>query len=88
MFNHVNASWHSILKGHLVRVEDRSSSATTERKGQKDSNSKLLGIVKKFCNLFETEIMISICLVHDSDYTKMTLLRVANFQVKHLNSDF
>ena len=32
--------------------------------------------------------MISICLVHDSDYTVVTLLRVANLQVKHLKLDF
>ena len=36
---------------------------------------------------FGTEIMISTCGVLDSDCTEVTIQRVANFRVKHLNSD-
>ena len=58
------------------RKTDPASSARSSRKGLKDNNNRLMGIVNKFCIPFGTEISIS------------TLHRVANFRVKHLDSDF
>ena len=57
------------------RKTDPASSARSSRKGLKDNNNRLLGIVNNLCIPFGTEIMIS------------TLHRVANFRVKHLDSD-
>ena len=66
---------------------DRASSAKTHRKGLKDNNNRLLGIVNKICIPFGTEIKISICGGLDGDCTEVTLHQVANFRVKHPNSD-
>ena len=58
-----------------------------ERENDPDSNNRLLGIVIEFRIPFGTEIKISICGALDRDCTEVTLHRVANFRVKHLNSD-
>ena len=54
-------------------IDPPASSARSSRKGLKDNNNRLLGIVNKFCIPFGAESKISI--------------RVANFRVKHLNSN-
>ena len=71
----------------LVKKTDPASSARSNKKGLKYNNNQLLGIVYKFCIPFDAEIRISICGGHDSDCTGVTLHRVANYRVKHLNSD-
>ena len=48
---------------------DPASSARSHRKGLKDNNNRLLGIVNKFCIPFGTEILISICGELDNDCT-------------------
>ena len=63
------------------------SSARNSRKGIKDNCNRLLGIVNNFCIPFGTKIKITICGGLDSDCTEVTLHRVANFRLKHLNSD-
>ena len=50
----------------------------------KDNNNRLLGIGNKFCISYLTEIKIPTCGGLDSDCTEVTLLRIANFRVKHL----
>ena len=69
------------------RKTDPASSARSNRKGLKDNYNRLLVIVNKFCIPFGTKIKISICEGLDSDCTEVTLHRVANLRVKHLNSD-
>ena len=69
------------------RKTDPSSSARITRNGLNDNNNQLLGIVNKFCIHFDTKNKITICGGLDSDYIEVTLHRVANFRVKHLNSD-
>ena len=54
---------------------------------RKDNNNRLLGIANNCCILFGSESTISIYGELDSDCTVVTLSRVANFRVKHLNSD-
>ena len=71
----------------LERETDPESSARSSREGRKDNSNRLLDIVNKFCIPFGTEITISICGDLDSDCTEVTLHRVANFLVKHLNLD-
>ena len=70
------------------RRTDPASRARNSRKGLKDNYNRLLGIANKFCIPFGTKIRISICGRLDSDCTEVTLHRVANFRVKHLESDF
>ena len=65
----------------LERKTDPASSAMSSRKGLKDNNNRLLGIVNKFCIPFGTESKISIFGGLDSDCIEMTLQRVANFRV-------
>ena len=68
------------------RKTDPASSARSNRKGLRDNKNQLLGIVNKFCIHFGTEIKRSIISEGlDSDCTVVTLHRVANFRVKHLN---
>ena len=69
------------------RKTDPASSARSSRKGLKDNNNRLLGIVNNFSIPFGTQIKISICGGLDSDCTEVTLHRVASFRFKHLNSD-
>ena len=66
---------------------DPASSSRSSRKGLKDNNNRQLAIVNKFCIPFGTEIKLSIYGELDSDCTEVTLHRVANFRVKHFNSD-
>ena len=70
----------------LEKKTDPASSARSDKKGLKDHNSRLLGIVNKFCIPFVTKCRILICWGLDSDCTVVTLHRIANFRVKHLNS--
>ena len=80
-----------LICAHFGRVlgrewkTDPASSARSNRKGLRDNKNQLLGIVNKFCIHFGTEIKRSICEGLDSDCTVVTLHRVANFRVKHLN---
>ena len=65
----------------LVKKIDPASSSRSDKKGLKDNNNRLLGIVKSF---------VSLLLLYgglDSDCTVVTLQRTANFRVKHLNSE-
>ena len=71
----------------LEKKTDPVSSARSSRKGLKDNNNRLLGIINKFCIPFGEKIKISICGVRDSDCIEVSLHRVANFRVKHLYSD-
>ena len=71
----------------LEQKTDRASSARSNKKGLKDNNNRLLGIVNQFCIAFGTENKIPICGMLDSDCTEVTLHRAAIFRVKHLNSD-
>ena len=66
----------------LEKKTDPASSARSDKKGIKDNNNRLLGIVNKFC----TKSKISICGGLDSDCTEVTLHRIANCRVEHLNS--
>ena len=72
----------------LERKNDPAGSPRSSRKGLKDNNNRLLCVVNKFNIQFGTESTISICEVLDRDCTVVTLHRVANFCVKHLNSAF
>ena len=65
---------------------DPASGSRSDKKELKDNNSRLLGIVNKFCIFFDTKSKILICEGLDSDYTVVTLHRTANFRVEHLNS--
>ena len=76
----------SVSVSGLEKNSDPASSARSDRKGLKDNNNRLLGIVNKFCIPFGTKNRILICGVLDSDCTVVTLHRTANFRVKHLNS--
>ena len=71
----------------LERKTDPASIARSIRKGPKDNNNRLLGIVNKFCIPFGIESKISICWSLDSDCTVVTHHRIANFRVKHLISE-
>ena len=62
------------------------SSARSDKKGPKDNNNRLLGIVNIFCIALCTKSRILVCGGLDSDCTVVTLHRIANFRVKHLNS--
>ena len=70
----------------LEKKTDPANSARSDRKGLKDINIRLLGMVNKFCIPFGTKSRILICGVLGSDCTVVTLHRTANFRVKHLNS--
>ena len=70
----------------LEKKTDPASSARSDKKGLKDNNNRLLGIVNKFCIPFGTKSKISICGGLNSDCTEVTLHRIANFRVKHLRS--
>ena len=70
----------------LEKKTDPANSARSDKKGLKDNNNRLLGIVNKFCIPFGTKSRILICGGFDSDCTVVTLHGVANFRVKHLNS--
>ena len=72
----------------LEKKTDPTSSARSDKKGLKKNKNQLLGIVKKFCIPFGTKSKISICGGLDSDCIVVTLQRIANFLVKHLNSGF
>ena len=80
-----------LICAHFGRVlgrewkTDPASSARSNRKGLRDNKNQLLGIVNKLCIHFGTEIKRSISEGLDSDCTVVTLHRVANFRVKHLN---
>ena len=71
----------------LERMTDPTSSARNSRNGLKDNNDRLLGIVNKFCIPFDTENLIPICGGPDVHCTVVTPHRVANFRVKHFNSN-
>ena len=71
----------------LERKTDRTSGAQNSMKGLKDNKDGLLGIVNKFSIAFGTENLISICGGLDIHCTVVTPHRVANFRVKHFNSD-
>ena len=45
----------------LEKKTDPASSARSDKKGLKDNNNRLLGIVYKICISFGTEIKITIC---------------------------
>ena len=60
----------------LVKKTDPASSSRSDKRGLKDNNTRLLGIVKS---------KILLCGGLDSDCTVVTLHRTANFRVKHLN---
>ena len=45
----------------LVKKTDPSSSSGSDKKGLKDNNNRLLGIVNKFCITFGTKSNILIC---------------------------
>ena len=73
----------------VSRVEkktDPASSARSDKKGPKENNNRLLGILNKFCIPFGAKSKILICEGLNSDCTEVTLHRVANFRFKHLNS--
>ena len=70
----------------LEKETDPASSARSDKKGIKDNNNRLLGIVNKFCIRFGTKSRIIICGGLDSDCTVVTLHRIATFRVQHLNS--
>ena len=69
----------------MITVKDSSGKQCKEQ--QKDKNNRLLGIASNCCILFGSESTMSMCGELDSDCTVVTLSRVANFRVKHLNSD-
>ena len=71
----------------LEQKTDPASSARSNKKGLKDNNKRVLGIVNKFCIPFSTKSRILICGGLDSDCTVVTHHRTANFRIKHLNSD-
>ena len=71
--------------GRASRLEKKSN-AKSDKKGPKDNNNRLLGIVNKFCIPFGTKSRILICGGLDSDCTVVTLHRTANFRVKHHSS--
>ena len=70
----------------LEKKTDPASSARSDKKGLKDNNNRVLGIVNKFCIPFGTKSRILIGGELDGDCTVVTLHRTANFRVKHLNS--
>ena len=70
----------------LQKNTDPAISARSDKKGIKDNNNRLLDIVNKFCIPFGTKSKTSFCGGLDSDCTEVTLYRIANFRVKHLNS--
>ena len=70
----------------LEKKTDPASSARSDKKGLKDNNNRLLGIVNQFFFPFATKGKILICGGLDSDCTIVTLHRTANFRVKHLIS--
>ena len=45
----------------LVKKTDPASSSRSDKKGLKDNNNRLLGIVNKFCIPFGTKSKILIC---------------------------
>ena len=72
----------------LEKNTEPASSSRSDKKGLKDNNNRLLGIVTKFCISFGTKRKILLCWGLDNDCTVVTLHRTANFRVKHLNLDF
>ena len=72
----------------LEKKTDPASSSRSDKKGLKDNNNRLLGIVNKFCITFGTKRKILLCWGLDSDCTVVILHRTANFRFKHLNLDF
>ena len=71
----------------LERKTYPASSESSSRKVLTVNNNRLSGIRYKFCIHFDTKSTILFCGVLDSDCTVMTLHRMANFPLKHLNSD-
>ena len=71
----------------LVKKTDPASSSRSDKRGLNDNNNRLLGIVNKFCIPFCTKIKIIICGGARQCCTVVTLHRIANFRVKHPNSD-
>ena len=69
----------------LEKKTDPATSARSDKKGLKDHNNRLLGTFNKFCIPFGTKSRILICAELDSDCTVVSLHRIANFRVKHLN---
>ena len=70
----------------LEKKTDPANSARSDKKGHKDNNNRLLGIVNKFCIPFGTKVMKLMCGGLDSDCTVVTLHQIAIFRVKHHNS--
>ena len=70
----------------LEKKTDPATSTRSDKKGLKDNNNRFLASVNKFCIPFGTKGRILICGTLDSDCTVVTLHRIANFRVKHLNS--
>ena len=70
----------------LGKKTDPARNAKSDKKGLKETNNRLLGIVNKFCLPFGTKSKILLCGGLDSDCTVVTLHRTANFRDKHLNS--
>ena len=69
----------------LEKKTDPATSARRDKKGLRDHNNRLLGIVNKFCIPFGTKNRILICEELDSDCTVVSLHRIKNFGIKHLN---
>ena len=62
----------------LEKKTDPASSSRSDKKGLKDNNNRLLGIVNKFCITFGTKRKILLCWGLDSDCTVVILHRTAN----------
>ena len=79
--------------GRVSRIERKTvptSGARSSRKGLKENNNRVLGVINNFCIPFGTESTTSICGGGgglNSVCTVATLHRVANIRMKHLNSD-
>ena len=71
----------------LVKKTDPASSSRSDKRGLKDKNNRLLGIVTNFVSLLVQKSKILLCGGLDSDCTVVTLHQTANFRVKHLNSE-
>ena len=68
----------------LVKKTDPASSSRSGKKGHKDNNNRLLGIVNTFCIPFRTKSKILPCWGLDSDCTVVTFHRTTNFRVMHI----
>ena len=69
----------------LEKKTDPASSSRSDKKGLKDNNNRLLGIVKSFVSLLVQKVRYYSGGL-DSDCTVVTLHQTENFRVKHLNS--